>query len=133
MSSSRDEHNKTFLSKNGDFVERLARYYMLDSVAGEMHNEGYSLEGNTEESDLRWFAQLLYRADGDRFHWDEVPQDVRDRYLRFAKVTMEAIPSLMARMSARCIRISQAVNTIIKAEKLHEEYERIKAQPGSPS
>lgn len=130
--STRDEHQKTFLSKNNDLVERLARYYMLDSVACEMHNEGYSLDGNTEESDLRWFAQVLYRADGDRFHWDQVPQDVRDRYLRFAKVTMEAIPLLMGRMSARCIRISQAVNTIIKAEKLHEEYERIKKMPGSP-
>lgn len=131
---SRDEHEKTFLQNgNGDLVERMARYYMLDSVACTMHNEGYSLEGNTEESDLRWFARLLYQADGDRHHWDSVPQDVRDRYLRFAKVTMEAIPSLMARMSARCIRISQAVNTIIKAEKLHEEYERIKKLPGNPA
>lgn len=127
-----DEHDKTFLSRNTDFIERIARYYMLDAVACTMHNEGYSLEGNTEESDHRWLARYIYQRDGDRHHWDQVPQDVCDRYMRLAKITMEAIPVLMSRMSSRCIRISQAVRTIIKAEKLHEEYERIKSQPGSP-
>lgn len=131
--SSRDEHQKTFLSKNNDLVERLARYYMLDSVACEMHNEGHSLQGNTEESDLRWLARYIFDRDGDRLGWDQVPDAVREHYLRLAKILMEAIPALMGRMSARCIRISQAVNTIIKAEKLHEEYERIKKLPGSPA
>lgn len=131
---SRDDHDKTFLSDKNDFVERLARYYMLDSVACVMHNEGYSLEGNTEESDLRWFARLLYEKDrhgaGPRF--EDAPQDIQKRYLQLAETCMKAIPALMSRISSRCIRISQAVNTIIKAEKLHEEYERIKSQPGRP-
>lgn len=130
--SARDEHQKTFLSKNNDLVERLARYYMLDSVACEMHNEGYSLDGNTEESDLFWFARLLYEHDGYQSNFEGAHEDTRKRYFKLAETCMKAIPALMGRMSARCIRISQAVNTIIKAEKLHEEYERIKKLPGSP-
>lgn len=130
--SNRDEHQRTFLGDDNDVVGRLARYYMLDAVACAMHNEGYSLEGNTEESDLRWLARYIFDRDGDRMGWDQVPDAVRDHYLRLAKILIEAIPALMGRMSARCIRISQAVNTIIKAEKLHEEYERIKTLPGRP-
>lgn len=131
--STRDEHQKTFLSKNNDLVERLARYYMLDSVACEMHNEGYSLDGNTEESDLRWFARLIYEHEGGRSpRFEDADDKTREHYLRLAELCMKTIPALMSRMSARCIRISQAVNTIIKAEKLHEEYERIKKMPGSP-
>lgn len=129
---SRDEHEQTFLSKHNDLVERMARYYMLDSVACEMHNEGYSLEGNTEESDLRWFARLLYEHEGYQSRFEDAHDDIRKRYLKLAETCMKAIPALMSRMSSRCIRISQAVNTIIKAEKLHEEYERIKRLPGSP-
>lgn len=131
--SRRDEHARTFLSKNNDLVERLARYYMLDSVACEMHNEGYSLDGNTEESDLRWFARLLYEHDQYYTRFEDIDKETRERYLKLAETCMRAIPALMSRMSARCIRISQAVNTIIKAEKIHEEYERIKKLPGSPS
>jgi hypothetical protein len=117
----RTEHDKTFLEGHDDAIEQKARLYMLDAVACEMHNEGYGLQGNTEDSDVRWFARVLYQADGDREHWDSTSQDTRDRYIRHAKVTLEAIPSLMARMSNRCIRISKAVNTIIKAEKLNQE------------
>lgn len=131
MAHDYDDHNKTFLNDKNDFIERVARYYMLDSVACTMHNEGYSLEGNTGESDLRWLARLIYERDGYA-HWDQETREVKERYLRLAGITMEAIPALMSRMSSRCIRISQAVRTIIKAEKLHEEYERIKALPGSP-
>jgi|ERR1051326_478066 hypothetical protein len=134
MSTTRDEHERTFLNKNNDFVERMARYYMLDSVACEMHNEGYSLDGNTEKSDLRWFARLIYDHDrrGSLPRFGDVDDATLDRYLKLAETCLKAIPALMSRMSARCIRISQAVNTIIKAEKLHEEYERIKKQPGMP-
>lgn len=130
----RDEHRKTFLSKNNDLVERMARYYMLDSVACEMHNEGYSLDGNTEASDLHWFARIIYTQDrhGALPSFEDADAEQRERYLRLAELCIKTIPALMGRMSARCIRISQAVNTIIKAEKLHEEYERIKKMPGSP-
>lgn len=129
---SRDEHQTTFLSNNNDFIERMARYYMLDSVACEMHNEGYSLDGNTEASDLEWFARVLYEHDGYQSSFDTANDEIRKRYLRMAETCLKAIPALMGRVSARCIRISKAVNTIIKAEKLHEEYERIKKLPGMP-
>lgn len=117
----RDEHSRTFLEKNVDPIEQKARLYMLDAVACDMHNEGYSLDGNTEASDIRWFARLLYDSDDQRLHWDNAGDEMRDRYLRLAVTTMKAIPALMGRMSARCIRISKAVNTIIKAEKLREK------------
>jgi hypothetical protein len=95
-----------------------------------MHSEGYSLEGNTEESDIRWLARRIFDADRhEPNQWDLVPEDVRERYLKLAQITMKAIPDLMSRISARCIRISEAVNTTIKAEKLHEYYEQAGKHP----
>jgi hypothetical protein len=123
------EHEKTFLQESPEFLSRMARYYMLDMIRATMHNEGYALEGNTEESDHRWLARWIYQQDGDRHHWDQVPEDVRERYLKLAQILMEAIPHLMSRISSRCIAISQAVNTTIKAEKLHEWYEQQEKHP----
>lgn len=129
----RDEHDKTFLHSKSEFLEREARYLMLDMVRCEMHNEGYNLSGNTAESDRVWLARILFerRRRCVPGHWDAVPEEVRQEYFELADITLEAIPRLMGRISARCIRISQAVNTIIKAEKLHEWHEE--REKGRPS
>lgn len=130
MSHDHKDHEKTFLQESPEFLERMARYYMLDMIRCEMHNEGYGLEGNTEESDVRWFARLLFESDHHGpGHWDTVNEDTRKRYLELAQTVIENIPALMSRISSRCIRISEAVNTIIKAEKLHEWYEQQQNHP----
>lgn len=68
------------------------------------------------------------RCENCRFWSERLAQSIGG----LAETCIKSIPALMSRMSNRCIRISQAVNTIIKAEKLHEEYKRIKEMPGKP-
>ena len=125
------DFTKTFLEDKTEFLNRAARYYLLDIIRREMHNEGYALDGNTAESDERWFARLL--CDKDRHEpnsWDRLRDEQRGEYLKQARNAMECIPALMSRISNRCIRISEAVNTVIKAEKLHEYYEQESKAPG---
>ena len=118
------DHDKTFLQESPEFLERMARYYMLDMIRATMHNEGYGLEGNTEESDVAWLARLLFDSHyrGANGHWDRADESLRKHYTELAELVIKSIPALMSRISARCIRVSQAVNTIIKAEKLQEWY-----------
>lgn len=45
-----------------NFLGREAKLYVLDSLACVFHNEGYSLEGNTEHNDTRWLANRISQA-----------------------------------------------------------------------
>lgn len=132
MAHNHRDHDETFLDDKSDFLSRAARYYLLDTIACEMHNEGYNLEGNTEASDTAWLARRLYdRQKG--FHgapWENLTDDERWEQMRLAENVMQLIPQLMGRISARCIRISQAINTTIKAEKLAEWHAEQKKRPG---
>mgnify|MGYP000872335095 CR=1 FL=1 len=125
------DHDKTFLEDDAGFLSRIARFYALDAIRCEMHNEGYSLDGNTEETDTSWFARNLYDAQPG-FHrprWDNLSEEERQEHIQEAALILSLIPRLMSRISARCIRISEAVNTIIKAEKLSEYYEEAQKHP----
>jgi hypothetical protein len=126
-----NDHEKTFLEDDTGFLSRIARFYALDAIRCEMHNEGYAIDGNTEETDTSWFARLFYEAQPGfhRRHWDNLSEEERERHITEAKLIISLIPRLMARMSARCIRISEAVNTIIKAEKLDEYYRQAQKHP----
>jgi len=44
-----------------------------------MHNEGYGLDGNTEESDIRWFARLLYEKGGYVSRFESAEHDHQSR------------------------------------------------------
>jgi hypothetical protein len=133
MKYDQKQRSRTFLDDDSDFLARAARYYMLDMIRCEMHNEGYGLDGNTEESDVSWFARRLYErsrqgrwADGN---WDSMAEEKRKEYLELAGTVLEIIPELMGRISNRCIRISEAVNSIIKAEELQEWMEKQRKTP----
>jgi hypothetical protein len=130
----KDEHERTFLEReNYEFLSNMARYYMLDAIACEMHNEGYGLDGNRAENDTLWLARSFYDATrGARFnvaHWDNLSDEERAEYIKQAEVIMRLIPQLMSRISDRCVRISKAVRTSIKAEKLDEWYRENEAHP----
>jgi hypothetical protein len=128
-----EEHEKTIFQDENEFLERMARYYTLDAIRCTLHNKGYELEGNTEETDITWFARNLYEADGERFHWDQVPQDVRERYIKLATTVLKILPRLASRISSRWIAISQAINTQLKAEKLDKWYQEQENHPARNS
>lgn len=104
-----------------DFVSREARSMVLDDLHCTLHNKGYSLEGNTAESDIDWFARNIFAHVGGenapRGHWENFPEETKERYRLWARQTLNLLPSLMMRMAHRCIWHSQAINTMLKADR----------------
>ena len=111
-----------------DFLSREARSHVLDSLACVFHNEGYGLEGNTEENDTLWLANLIsVELDGKELERQSPHQ--RDKLLRLAKVAKDSLPLLAERMAARYIRISKAIRACEQIAKR----QRTKAQQQNES
>ena len=103
-----------------------ARLNTLDGIYATLHNAGYSLQGNTEESDLKWFAQRLYDQMANwkpqpRCRWENLTDDQRSECLLMASAVLRVLPLLLGRMSSRCILASQAVRTLLDMERRREE------------
>jgi hypothetical protein len=88
-----------------DRVDKVNQYYILDSLHCAIHNNWATLTGNTEESDVEWFANLISKTIDDR-PLDRAGQECQDYYRRIAKVAVESMPRLQERMASRllCLR-----------------------------
>jgi len=103
-------------------VSYKARCNIVDAIYCEMHNHGYTLEGNTAETDVRWFARNLYQAlKVGTVNWDMETEETRMDWDRQARVVLTLLPNLMSRMSHRCIAYSRTLKTILEAEKATEK------------
>lgn len=96
-----------------NYVSREAMSMILDSLAGVFHNEGYSMEGNNDGSDVFWFARLLGRAFHDR-DLDFLDEARKVELLRISEITLNCLPQLTQRIAARYIRVSKALRTMEK-------------------
>ena len=99
-----------------DFLSREAKGMVLDSLACIFHNEGYNLEGNTEDNDVTWLANRI------SLMLDDVPYDrcTEERKLDLqliARAAKDCIPALAERMASRYIRVSKAVRTMERIAK----------------
>lgn len=98
------------------------RYLVLDSLFCQLHNKGYELQGNTEQSDFEWFAHILagkIRHDTANV-FERLPAETQEHYREIAKAALETIPALMSRISARFILHSQALHELLRAEWVKE-------------
>jgi hypothetical protein len=88
-----------------DRVDKVNQYYILDSLHCAIHNNWATLTGNTEESDVEWFANMLSRAIDER-PLDRACEASQDHYRKIAKVAVESMPRLQERMASRllCLR-----------------------------
>ena len=98
------------------FIARQNRIHILDSLACMFHNEGYNLEGNTENNDTRWLAECISRTIDDR-SLDRCSEDRKLEFMKIAQVAKECLPALADRMASRYITVSKAIRTIERISK----------------
>lgn len=100
-----------------NYVGHYNREMLLDALYCELHNTGYEIDGNTEESDLEWFAQVIYtRATSHpNWRWEHESAEERERYHCMARTAVEQLPVLCERMSARLIRQSQLIKAVLES------------------
>lgn len=97
--------------------------HALDAVYCLTHNLWGSLETNTAETDVAWFARALFEADDspDGRRWDNVPEATRERYGHAARLAIENLPRLMSRMANRCRWMAEAAKMAIEADRAVRE------------
>jgi hypothetical protein len=101
-----------------------ARDGIIDSLHCVFHNEGYGMEGNTEESDVAWLANRisLHLFESDIRFLSEARQR---EMMEVAHAARSSLADLTERMSRRYIRASKAIRTF---ERLGESEQRKKRQ-----
>lgn len=102
--------------KMTEFLTREAKSHVLDSLACVFHNEGYSLEGNTEENDTRWLADMISRSLDDR-SLDRCSEERIEELMKIAKVSKDSLAALAGRMASRYIAVSKAIRTTERIAK----------------
>jgi hypothetical protein len=109
-----------FLEEGLDYLSREARYYVLDALHCVLFNTANTLDGNTEQGDMGWFAERLHsemRPFGvTRF--EELDEDTRAYYFHLARATIQCLPQLLARIEHRCRVQAAVVGEMAKAERL---------------
>lgn len=95
---------------------------LLDTIACELHNEGYALSGNTAESDEEWFAQWLYTVSANRSYHGRTAFEMLDpyeqkRWRALAQLCIECLPFLLDRISSRYISAAAAVRVLEKGTR----------------
>ena len=100
-----------------EYVGIYQKEMLLDALYCDLHNVGYEIEGNTAATDLEWFAQSIYeRATRKaRWAWENETEQERERYRLIAQTAIEELPWLCERMSARLIRQSQLIKTVLES------------------
>lgn len=98
---------------------RKDREYLLDSIHCATHNLWGTLEGNTAESDVVWFARVLFDANNiyDGRRWDNAEQATRDHWTTVAALTLDNLPRIMSRIASRCKAMAEASKIAIEAHR----------------
>lgn len=119
-----DDPEKDHFSQAVDYLSKEGRYHVLDSLACMFHNQGYSLQGNTESNDALWLARQIYSDEVGRNGnlLDDLPDQDKARYVKLADLAIKALPALCGRISARYINLAQALRTMEKVsrEQVHQ-------------
>lgn len=104
------------------------RIDLLDALYCRFANAVGELTGNTEASDIEWFARRLWEAEDDcriGWHWEQrIEEDERERYRRWARVVLRELPLLMSRVAHRCQSQAEAIQTILRADRAVASKER---------
>jgi len=114
------------LSEPFDFAWRESHNAILDSIACNLHNKGYSIQGNTEESDFRWLARAMYCDYPVRFShepraFDNLTEEQRADWVRHAEIAVACLPALMSRIAHRVILMSQALRQMERARRIEKK------------
>jgi hypothetical protein len=125
----------SFLDDALAFASIEQRYHVADALACHLHNDGYALQGNTEASDVDWFARNIFERDPvQRSSWERAASDVQETFREIARVVIAALPAYQMRVAHRLITLSKVVRDIERAErKQHEAAKRRRRVIPTPS
>jgi hypothetical protein len=113
--SNRKPPDQSFLDGALDFASLEARHWVADAMACYLHNTGYDLDGNTEASDVTWFARVIWQGEhrmASPAIWDNAAEDFREGYRRTARAVIRALPEYQLRVAHRLIELSKVVRDI---------------------
>jgi hypothetical protein len=127
MSDTRDA-DLDFLSKALIWLGDKDRDDAVDAVYCELHNRGQQLAGNTPESDVDWFARLIWAEQHENdppWHFDDfISGKERQRYIELSEIVIRIMPRLMSRVADRSIAWAAACHTILRERAAVEKGER---------
>lgn len=123
-----DDFHKDFIAAGLEHVSRDAQRALVDSLACQFHNFGHNLGGNTQESDLDWFARTCWCEDTNRTSsaWDALPESERKAHRERAATAIALLPRLMARIAHRAQNWAQALNALDRANR-EDERQRLRS------
>jgi len=114
--SARDD--QSFLDGALDFASLETRHWVADALACHLHNTGYALDGNTEASDVTWFARAIWESETGGAHpafWENATEGFREGYRRTARSVIKVLPAYQLRVAHRLIELSKVVRDIERA------------------
>lgn len=118
------------------------QHYEWDSTACLLHNTGASLTGNTQESDQRWLARLLYdwstlgagdvstiswalsteewvavglspkNVWSDGPRWDALEPELQQAWMKLARLVMYCLPRFADRVGSRFMEQAEVLRAI---------------------
>jgi hypothetical protein len=112
--------DKSFLDDALNFCGQEARHFVADALACHLHNTGYQLEGNTQDTDVEWFARVIaqrVRSIEVPGQWDMLPPGVKESYRETARAVIDCLPALQQRMANRLISLSKIMADISRIER----------------
>ena len=122
----------------------------LDHAYCVLHNEGQTLAGNTQASDLEWFGRLLFERSElgagwiktipwlltreqyeylglqrqglfETKRWDMLTDDQREAWRKIARITLSCLPDLASRIAHRYEVQAAAIKNLLKEEWANRE------------
>lgn len=123
----------------------------LDHAYCVFHNEGFNLAGNTQASDLEWFAELLFQRSElgagwiktipwlltreqyeylglqrqglwDTKRWDMLTEEQREAWRGMARIALSCLPDLADRIAHRYELQAAAIKQVMKEQYPHETH-----------
>jgi hypothetical protein len=96
------------------FCSNEAENWVLDGLACYLHNEGYALSGNKEESDEMWLARIILKDRVQRHadNWEQATAIEREEALHLARIAIRNLPALCDRISHRYVNASKAIRSM---------------------
>lgn len=103
------------LEKALAFLDEKDRENVIDAVYCELHNTWGTLQGNTAESDVKWFARWLCAGVHPRgYEWlDEYEQHFWDN---LAEQCLRGLPMLLDRMVSRYHTYRDVIDIMRKSD-----------------
>lgn len=101
---------------------REVEHVIVDTIACDLHNNGYALEGNPEANDPDWLAAEIYSRckEHGETPFDRLAESDQHFWRGVAVACIATMPRLMSRIAHRAILYSRAWRSLERALRAEE-------------